>query len=88
MTSPAMLALAGLLLAAAPAGAEDHRQMRAAEHDLQSARSHLQAAVHEFEGHRRAAIEHIDKALAEVHQGVAAAESKETGRTRRRPRVR
>ena len=78
MTRAAMLALAaGLLLPAVPVAAEDHRQMRAAERDLQSARAHLQAAVRDFQGHRKAAVEHVNKALDEIHAGLTAVEATE-----------
>ncbi len=77
MTKPAMVMMAGLLLAAAPIRAEDHPEMRAAERDLQSARSHLQAAAHDYGGHRRAAIEHVGKALGEIHDGLATVSGKE-----------
>ena len=76
MTTPAMLAVAALLVAPAVTAAEDHRQMRAAERDLRSARAHLQAADPTFEGHRREAVEHVDKALEEIHRGLAVADGK------------
>src|SRR5438445_647088 len=58
--------LGALLLVAAPVRAEDNPEMNAAQHDLESARSHLQAAPHDYAGHRKAAV----KAVQESRQGV------------------
>ena len=65
------LAIVGLLLAAvAPAGAGGDREMLAAQQELKVAMGHLRAATPDYGGHRRAAMEYIDKALLEIHQGV------------------
>src|SRR5690349_11717446 len=77
MRTLGMLMAAGLLFASSQVRADDHPEMRAAERDLQSARAHLQAASHDYGGHRRAAIEHVGKALGEIHDGLASVGGKE-----------
>src|SRR5262245_49981223 len=67
----------GILAFAVAVRAQDNPEMRAAESDLKSAKSHLQAAPHDYGGHRKQALDHIDHALGQVHQGLAAVESKE-----------
>ena len=57
--------------------AEDNAEMTAAQQDLQSAKSHLQAAAHDFGGHRKAALQAVDRALADVRQGLTTVEHKE-----------
>jgi hypothetical protein len=57
--------------------AEDNAEMTAAQQDLQSAKSHLQAAAHDYAGHRKSAIQAVDRALADVRQGLATVEQKE-----------
>ena len=65
------LALAGLLLATvAPVGAAGDHEMLAAQQELKLAMDHLRAAQPEYGGHRGAAMQYIDKALQEIHQGV------------------
>jgi flagellar motility protein MotE (MotC chaperone) len=71
-----LLALA-LVALVGRAVAEENAEMRAAESDLRSARSHLQAAARDYAGHRRAAIEHVDRALGDIREGLAAAGGKE-----------
>jgi len=56
---------------------EQHPDMTAAQHDLESAKSHLQAAGHDYSGHRKAAIEAVDRALKDVREGLASVEKKE-----------
>jgi hypothetical protein len=69
--------LGALLLVAAPVRAEDNPEMNAAQHDLESARSHLQAAPHDYAGHRKAAVEAINRALKDVNEGLKAVAAKE-----------
>ena len=69
--------LAAAFLASIAFAADEYPEMTAAQHDLESARSHLQAAAHDYGGHRKTAIEHVNKALAEIHEGVATAGGKE-----------
>ena len=44
--------------------------MLAAEEELKIAGDHLQAADPAYEGHRRAAIDHIDRALREIRAAI------------------
>ncbi len=72
------LSLAGvLLLCSGPVLAEEHAEMNAAERDLESARAHLQAAPHDYSGHRKDAVEAVNKAIHHIHEGLAAVEAKE-----------
>jgi hypothetical protein len=64
------MAAAALVLAVVPALAADDHEMLAAEQELKIARDHLQAAGPEYAGHRRAAVDLIDRALREIHQGI------------------
>ncbi len=66
----APFAAALLLLAAGTArGGGDH-EMLAAQQELKIAKDHLQAADPEYEGHRRAAMGHIDRALEEIREAI------------------
>ena len=73
----AMVIAAGLILAAGVARAEDHPQMDEAKKDLEAAKAALQAAGHDYGGHRKQAIESIDKALTHVNQGLQTVDKKE-----------
>jgi hypothetical protein len=64
------LAAAALLLAVGTARAGGEHEMLAAEQELKIARDHLQAADPAYEGHRRAAMDHIDQALREIREAV------------------
>ena len=66
----ASLAAAVLLLAVGTARAGGDHEMLAAEQELKIARDHLQAAEPAYEGHRHAAIEHIDRALQEIREAI------------------
>jgi hypothetical protein len=66
-------AAAFLFAAAVAVAADQHPQMHAAQRDLEAARAALQAGSHDYEGHRRAALEHVNKALQEIQEGLAAA---------------
>jgi hypothetical protein len=66
----APLAAAVLLLAVGTARAGGGHEMLAAEQELKIARDHLQAADPAYEGHRHAAIEHIDRALREIREAI------------------
>ena len=73
-------AAAALTLAAAPLRAEDEDEdadMKAAKQDLQSAQSHLKAATHDYGGHRKDALELVNKAVAHVNQGLSVAERRD-----------
>ena len=72
-----ILLVAGIFLLAMALGigstawtAERHPQIRAAEHDLASAKYHLQRAARDFGGHRVKAIALIDQAQEELHEAL------------------
>ena len=62
--------LAVILLAAIPAGAAGDHELLAAEQELKIARDHLEVAGPDYQGHRRAAIELLDRVLHEVRRGL------------------
>ena len=66
----APIAAAVLLLTVGTARAGGDHEMLAAEQELKIAKDHLQAAEPEYEGHRRAAIQHIDGALQEIREAI------------------
>lgn len=66
----ARIAAAVVLLAAGAARAGGDHEMLAAQQELKIAKDHLQAADPSYEGHRRAAIEHIDRALQEIREAM------------------
>src|SRR5881397_927370 len=66
----AAIAATVLLLGAGTARAGGAHEMLAAEQELKIARDHLQAAEPAYEGHRRAAMEHIDRALQEIREAI------------------
>ena len=71
MTRLAMTIVAvGLLVGTAGAAQEN---MLDALESLRRARQELQSASENKEGHRARAIDYVDKAIAEVQQGMAAA---------------
>jgi hypothetical protein len=49
--------------------AGDH-EMLAAEQELKVAKDHLQAAGPDYAGHRRAALDAVEHALHEIHEGI------------------
>ena len=82
------------LLAARAVRADEHPDMSAAQQALESARQHLQAAGHEYGGHRAKAIERINQALEQIRLGLASAggaekrvERREQGLQRREQRL-
>jgi hypothetical protein len=66
-------AAAALLVLAGPAWADEDAEIRAAQRDLQSAKSHLQAAAHDYGGHRKQALERVNNALDDVREALAVA---------------
>ena len=79
---PCALLAAGLMLGvpvarAQQAATQDNPELVDAQHDLESAKSHLQAATHDYGGHRKNAVEHVNKALEQVKLGLNTAEHKE-----------
>src|SRR5438552_1648555 len=65
----------------------DH-EMLAAEQEFKIARDHLQAAEPSYEGHRHAAIEHIDRALQEIREAIQVSRGRvpELGQERKAPK--
>jgi len=63
-------AVAAVVLAATLAHAGGDHEMLAAEQEMKIARDHLQAAGTDYGGHRRAALDHLDAALRELHDGI------------------
>jgi len=74
-----LLALAIPLLLVAPAHAAGDHELLAAQQELKIARDHLQAAGPDYAGHRRAAIDAIDRALQEIRQGLEVSRSGGSG---------
>ena len=73
----ALVVATGLVFAVGVARAQEHPQMEEAKKDLQAAKTALQAADHDYGGHRKQAIESIDKALGHINQGLATVAKKE-----------
>jgi Ni/Co efflux regulator RcnB len=65
----ATFVLAGMLLAR-HAAADEHEQMRAAQHELKIVKQHLKDAPKDYEGHRKEALDYVDKALEQVRLGL------------------
>jgi len=74
----AMVVAAGLFLVVGVARAQEHPQMEEAKKDLQAAKAALQAAAHDYGGHRKEAIAAIDRALGHINQGLQVESKKET----------
>ena len=75
---PCALFAAGLMLGVPGARAQqDNPELVDAQHDLESAKSHLQAASHDYGGHRKNAVEHVNKALEQIKMGLNTVEHKE-----------
>jgi hypothetical protein len=66
----AALALA-VTLGARPAAADEHEQMRAAQHELKIVREHLKDAPKDYEGHRKQALDYVNMALEQVRLALA-----------------
>src|SRR5438034_6987766 len=73
----ALVVATGLVFAVGVARAQEHPQMEEAKKDLQAAKTSLQAADHDYGGHRKQAIEAIDRALGHINQGLATVAKKE-----------
>jgi hypothetical protein len=63
-------ASAALGVLASTALAEPQPHMHRALNLLEAARTQLQEASHDKGGHRVKAIEHVDLAIAQVHEGI------------------
>src|SRR2546428_13700170 len=73
----ALVVATGLVFAVGVARAQEHPQMEEAKKDLQAAKTALQAADHDYGGHRKQAIGDIDRALGQIRAGLATIEKKE-----------
>src|SRR5438034_5616293 len=73
----ALVVATGLVFAVGVARAQEHPQMEEAKKDLQAAKTALQAATHDYGGHRKQAIGDIDRALGQIRAGLATIEKKE-----------
>lgn len=73
-----VLALATLLAVAGSGGllAADHAEMRAALREVETARRHLEAAKHDYRGHRTTAVEELRQAEDEIRKGIEKAGAK------------
>jgi hypothetical protein len=78
-----------MLLAVGTVQAAGEHELLAAEQELKIARDHLAAAGPEYQGHRRAAMEAIDRALREIREGLKVSRGGggqgPAGRTKPRP---
>ncbi len=70
LTAALFVAAACPMTASAEGGR--HPEIMEAIHALEKAKQHLQEAKHEFGGHRRDAVEAIDKALFQLHLALEA----------------
>src|SRR5438093_8730743 len=67
----ALVVATGLVLAVGVVRAQEHPQMEEAKKDLQAAKTALQAATHDYGGHRKQASGDIDRALGHIRAGPA-----------------
>ena len=74
---PGAVIAAGLMLGVPGARAQDHPEMTSAQQELEAAKGHLQAVPHDYGGHRKTALEHVNKALEQIRMGLASVEHKE-----------
>ena len=74
------VALAAVLLVAqtGASAAADHAEMRAALREIETARRHLEAARHDYRGHRSTAVTELKEAEDQIRRGIEkAGEAKE-----------
>ncbi len=62
-----------------PARAAGDHEMLAAQQELKIAKDHLQDAGTDYAGHRRTAMQHIDRALAEIREAIEYSRAQEGG---------
>src|SRR5207247_10794572 len=65
----ALVVATGLVVAVGVARAQEQPQMEEAKKDLQAAKTALQAATHDYGGHRQQAIRDLDRALGGLRAG-------------------
>jgi hypothetical protein len=79
--TPLRIAVLVVLASAAPVVAAGDHEMLAAQQELKIAKDHLRDAGTDYEGHRRNAMEHIDRALQEIRLGLDVSKSRREGGT-------
>ena len=52
------------------AGAAEHAEMRAALREIETARRHLEAARHDYRGHRSTAVAELKEAEEQIRRGI------------------
>lgn len=57
--------------AAATSAKDDHPKMEAAQQALAKAKSELASAAHDYDGHRKKALELVDQASEQIRLGLA-----------------
>ena len=78
MIRSAIITAVGVLFLASPLCAQDnHSQLRAAQQSLEQARAQLKAAPNEYEGHRKGALTHVEKALEDIRAALASAKQRD-----------
>ncbi|MBI3636654.1 MAG: hypothetical protein HY216_10680 [Candidatus Rokubacteria bacterium] len=83
------LAVGGLLLlAVAPLRAADDSDadITAAQGALESARTHLKAAAHDYKGHRAKALELVEQALREAKAATAVSDKRDEAAAKKQER--
>ena len=70
MFRPRILGVVVLLCTIAAIALADQPNMQSARTELQQARARLQAASHNKGGHRAKALEHVNRAIGYVNQGI------------------
>ena len=76
MRTLALAALLTMAQAGAPLAA-DHAEMRSALREVETARRHLEAAKHDYRGHRTTAVEELRQAEEQIRKGIEAGGAKE-----------
>jgi len=74
----AVLVAAAVLVATA-ARADDYLLLHAAQAELQLVRSYLQAAGHNYEGHRKVALDEVNQALRELREELESMRREQEG---------
>ncbi len=68
---PAAAGAAHPAAAAATPAKDDHPKMEAAQQALAKAKSELASAAHDYDGHRKKALELVDQASEQIRLGLA-----------------
>jgi len=85
MSTTAIALAIGVTLTASVSLADYDLELLAAQQELKLARRHLQAAPHSYEGHRRTALDSVNRAIQAIRDGLklARAEREEPARSER-----